>query len=64
VARDERQDHGEDRWIGIGLLEGRTVVVVFAEPTENTVRIISLRKALRRERERFEQHIQDQLGGD
>ena len=62
VARDEREEYGEERWVGIGLLDLRAVVVVFSEPDERTIRIISLRKALRHERERFEEHLQKQLG--
>lgn len=27
---DEREDYGEDRWIGIGLLDERVIVVVYA----------------------------------
>jgi uncharacterized protein len=62
VRWDERQDYGEDRWIGIGLLDDRVVVVVFSEPGGDTVRIISLRKALRYEEEQFRQHLKNQLG--
>jgi len=32
----ERDDYGEDRWISIGLLDGRAIVVVFTEPADNT----------------------------
>ncbi len=46
ISLDERENYGEDRWIGIGMLEGRVVIVVFTEPDEQTIRIISLRKAL------------------
>jgi uncharacterized DUF497 family protein len=49
VARDEQEDYREDRWIGIGFLDARIVVVVFSEPDGQTIRIISLRKALRHE---------------
>lgn len=62
ISLDERQDYGEERWIGIGLLEGRVVVVVFTEPNEQTIRIISLRKALPDERKRYEQYLKDELG--
>jgi uncharacterized DUF497 family protein len=62
VARDEREDYGEERWIGIGLLDGRVVVIVFGEPDAETTRIISLRKALRYERDRFEAYLKNQLG--
>jgi len=44
VELDERDDYGEDRCIGIGLLDGRVVVVVYTEPDEETVRIISRAK--------------------
>lgn len=58
TALDTRYDYGEeDRWIGIGLLKGRIVVVVFTEPDDKTIRIISLRKALKHERVRYEKGI-------
>ena len=59
---DDRFDYGEDRWIGLGLLEGRVVQVVYTEPDDETRRIISVRKALRDERKQYEQFFQDQLG--
>ncbi len=31
IATDQRQDYGEDRWIGIGMLDGRVAIVVFTE---------------------------------
>ena len=42
---DQRKDYGEERWIGIGILKTILAVVVFSEPGENTIRIISARKA-------------------
>ena len=60
VMPDLRYDYGEDRWIGIGMIKGRIVVVIFAERTTaagEIVRIISLRKALKHEREAYEQEI-------
>lgn len=62
VEFDDREDYGEDRWIGIGLLSGRVVVVIYTELDEETVRIISLRKALTHERRRYEQYLQNRLG--
>jgi len=62
VVYDQREDYSEDRWIGIGLLDGRVVVVVYNEPNENTIRIISLRKATTDERKRFERYLADELG--
>lgn len=62
VELDERDDYGEDRCIGIGLLDGRVVVVVYTEPDEETVRIISLRKSLSYERRCYEQYLKNRLG--
>jgi len=56
---DLRTDYGEDRWIVIGLLGTRTVVVTFALRGTQTIRIISLRKASRHERKKFEEEIGD-----
>jgi uncharacterized protein len=44
------------------MLDGRVVVIVFAEPDELTIRVISLRKALPYERKIYEQYLQDELG--
>jgi uncharacterized DUF497 family protein len=62
VEIDERQNYGEERYIGIGFLQNRVVVVVFTEKTENVIRIISLRKALKYECRKFEQAISNRLG--
>jgi len=62
TAPDDREDYGEDRWIGIGMLRGRVVVIVFTERGEDTVRVISLRKALSYERTEYEKTLRDQLG--
>jgi uncharacterized protein len=62
TALDRRKDYGEDRWNGIGLLGNRIVVVVFTERGEDTIRVISLRKALKHERKKFEEALRDGLG--
>jgi uncharacterized protein len=62
VDLDQRNDYGEDRWIGTGLLNGRVVVVIYTEPDGQTVRIISLRKALSYERRNYEQYLKNGLG--
>ena len=59
---DTREDHGEPRWIGIGILKVICVVVAFTERGDGEViRIISMRKALSHERKTFEKTIQDKL---
>ena len=58
---DEREDYGEDRWLGIGLLDERVVVVVYSEPDSQTTRTISLRKAFSHERKNYEQYLKNRL---
>lgn len=55
IDQDNRFDYGEDRWIGIGRIQSRIVVVVYSEPDAETIRIISLRKALSHERAAYEE---------
>ncbi len=62
VRVDNRKDYGEERFVGIGFLKNLVVVIVFTEPDEETIRVISLRKALKYEREQFEKYITNQLG--
>ena len=59
IDLDDRFDYGEDRWIGIGRLRSQIVVVVYTEPDDGTIRIISLRKALKNERTRYELTFRD-----
>ncbi|MBI4643450.1 MAG: BrnT family toxin [Deltaproteobacteria bacterium] len=59
VAADNREDYGEDRLSGVGLSKGRVLVVVFTEPQQNTIRVISLRKATKNEKAQFEERIKD-----
>ena len=61
VRPDTREDYGEERSIGIGMIQGRVAFVAFAEPSQDTVRIISLRKADHEEREEYEKAIQHGL---
>jgi len=61
---DTRQDYGEERWIGLGMVRGRVASVAFAMHGEDTIRVISLRKASREEREEFEKAIQNGLEAD
>jgi uncharacterized DUF497 family protein len=62
IHPDTRQDYGEERWIGIGMTRGRCALVAFAEDPSSAIRIISLRRATREEREEYEKAIQDGLG--
>jgi uncharacterized DUF497 family protein len=60
-APDTREGY-EQRFVGIGFLRQRIVVVVYAQQDDDTIRVISLRKALRHERERFGQFLRNELG--
>jgi uncharacterized DUF497 family protein len=52
TARDERNDYGEDRFVTVGTLDARTVIVVWT-PRGEARRIISMRKANEREISRY-----------
>ena len=56
---DERENYGEDRWQGIGLLRGEVVVVIFTQLQPDIIGVVSLRKAKKHEREGFEKALQD-----
>ena len=62
MAADKREAYGEDRYVALGFLRHMVVVLVFAEHGDDTIRIISLRKASRHERERFGEFLKDELG--
>jgi uncharacterized DUF497 family protein len=55
---DDRRDYGEIRYVTMGLLAGRTVVVVHAPRGEST-RIISMRKANAREKAIYRQRREE-----
>lgn len=59
VELDDRKEYGEERWIGIGRMRDRTVVAIYSEPDDTTIRVISLRKALTHERQAYEKYIRN-----
>jgi len=59
VELDDREEYGEDRWVGIGFLRNIVIVVVFTEPRSDTIRIVSARKANRHERNRYEESLKN-----
>ena len=60
VALDTRKVYREDRWIGIGLLRDIVAAVVYIEwDDEETIRILSARKATRHESEKYRKRIAD-----
>ena len=59
IELNEREDYGEERWKGIGFLRKGVVVVIFTERHNDTIRIISARKADKNERTKFEQSLKN-----
>lgn len=57
IDYDDRQDYGEERWIGMGLMNDILVIVIFTERGEDTIRIISARKANQKECKRYYEAI-------
>ena len=56
---DDRQSGGEDRWLVLGEVRGRVIVVVYTWRGERR-RIISARKAKKAEREAYYREIYSQ----
>lgn len=56
---DNREDYGEERWISVGWIQQLIGVVVYVERHEDTIRIISARKATKHEVRRYEQSIKN-----
>ncbi|MET4695009.1 BrnT family toxin [Endozoicomonas lisbonensis] len=54
---DDRADYGEERWVAIGRIQYLTGVVVYTEKVGDIIRIISARKATKREIQRYEENI-------
>jgi uncharacterized DUF497 family protein len=57
---DDRFDYGESRFISLGLLSGRVIVIAHTE-TDEVIRIISARKATKNEEAGYLQEIPDGL---
>ncbi|MEH6643617.1 BrnT family toxin [Vreelandella glaciei] len=53
---DDRQDYGEERIITVGTLSERVVIIVWT-PRGKKRRIISMRYANERERQRYTHHL-------
>lgn len=52
-AYDGRDDYGEDRWATIGLAYSAVLYVVYTLRHEDTIRLISARKANANERQQY-----------
>jgi uncharacterized protein len=56
LFEDDRLDYGEQRMIGIGLLDYLVVLIVHVE-TDDIIRIISMRKAENDETDLYHQNV-------
>jgi uncharacterized DUF497 family protein len=56
TARDVRRDYGEERFISVGDLFGRVVVIVWT-PRDDSRRVISMRYAHAKEVRRWRAHL-------
>jgi hypothetical protein len=54
---DNRFDYGEKRFITVGVLAGRLVVTAHTPRGDNVTRIISMRKANRREQKIYQERL-------
>jgi hypothetical protein len=63
TIEDDRYDYGEERFVTFGILDSRVVAVVHTE-TDNSIRIISIRKATKHEEKEYFSQIPDGLGAN
>lgn len=54
IEEDRRTDYGEKRYTLIGHLSNRLVIVIFSQ-RDDSIRIISMRKANHREQKKYDQ---------
>lgn len=59
VFPDDRKDYGESRFVTVGYIKNRMVIAIYTQRASESIRIISLRKANNREKERFEKTIKN-----
>lgn len=53
---DNREYYAEERWLGIGWIKNMMGVVIYTERTGDVIRIISARKATKKEVHYYEQY--------
>ena len=58
-AHDKRENYGEDRWQALGWMKALVGVVVYTERQGDVIRVISARRATKREVSNYEKIIED-----
>lgn len=61
---DLREEYGDKRWIGTGMIRGSLAFIAFEEKPDDVIRIISSRKATREEEKKYKAAVHDGLGTD
>ena len=59
---DNRFDYGEDRWTVLGMTHKCVVLFVYTELDEETIKLISIRKATKNEKKTYEKYLANRLG--
>ncbi len=59
IRTDTRKDYGEKRLVGLGLLFGVEIVIVFTKRGDN-IRVISIRRANKNERKVYQEKFEQQ----
>ena len=62
MGPDTRKDYGEARQIGFGFMCGRLIALAFTKREPDTIRVISARKANRREESYVKETLESELG--
>ncbi len=57
---DTRKQHGENREIGLGVVDGRVIVAGWVSHSDDSVKIFTFRKANARETQRYKDFLQRQ----
>jgi uncharacterized DUF497 family protein len=58
---DEEHSVDEDRFIAMGPIRTGIIVVIYTEPQDEVIRIVSVRKATKKEIMLFRQHNREQI---
>jgi uncharacterized protein len=60
TIEDDREDYGKQRFITLGMIQGRVVVVAHTEDEQTeTIRVFSVRKATKYEQKKYFEKVAD-----
>lgn len=61
LSKIDKRYYNEEKWIALGMTNRCVVLVVYVEKDEETTRVISIRKATKRERKTYGKYLSDRL---